>query len=127
MAQMTSYRCVAATLIFFSVLLYSVAGNTVQAEQDYVYDSQDERNPFIPLVTAEGRLLQLEKPEASKKELNLEGIIYDKYGITYAIVNGTVIRIGDYLAGFQVLKIEKNKVVLVKEGQLLEILLKEEK
>jgi hypothetical protein len=127
MVQMINYRCMAAVLIFFSLLLYSVEGSAVRAERDYVYDSQGERNPFIPLVTAEGRLLQLEKPEASKKALNLEGIIYDKYGITYAIVNGTVIRIGDYLAGFQVLKIEKNKVVLVKEGQVLEILLKEEK
>ena len=95
------------------------------AQDDFKYDSHGKRNPFIPLVTSDGRLLRLDKEEGPSA-LVLEGIIYDKQGRSYAVVNGTVAGIGDSVEGYQVLKIEPDKVTFIKEGQTLEVQLKKE-
>jgi len=96
------------------------------AQEEFVYDAKGRRNPFIPLVTPDGRLLKLEQ-EVSETGLSLEGVIYDANGISYAIVNGGVVKIGD-IAGdnYQVLKIEQDKVIFIKEGQTTEEILKKE-
>lgn len=95
------------------------------AQEQFVYDAKGKRNPFIPLVTPDGRLLKLEKEETASGLL-LEGIIYDEHGLSYAIVNGAVVRVSDKVGDYQVLKIEKNKVIFIKSGQTLEVELKEE-
>ena len=95
------------------------------SEEEFVYDAKGRRDPFIPLVTPDGRLLKLEQEEGVSGLL-LEGIIYDKNGASYAIVNGEVVRIGDEVGDYQVLKIEEKKVVFIKEGQTVELELKKE-
>jgi hypothetical protein len=85
---------------------------------DFVYDARGKRNPFIPLVTSDGRYLKLEAEEQKKEEeLRLEGIIYDKYGISYAVVNGIVVKTGDLVGEYQVLKIDEKEVLFMREGQ----------
>jgi hypothetical protein len=101
------------------------ACNVCYAQEQSVYDARGKRNPFTPLVTSDGRLLKLDKEEGTKT-LSIEGIIYDEHGLSYAIVNAEVVKIGDEIAGYQVLKIEKNKVIFIKEGQPLEIEFKKE-
>ncbi len=91
-----------------------------------MYDAKGKRNPFIPLVTPDGRLLKLETQENLNASLLVEGIIYDKNGLSYAIVNGSVVSIGDTVGDFQVLKIEDNKVIFIKDGLTQEIELKKE-
>jgi hypothetical protein len=95
------------------------------AQEQFVYDAKGKRNPFIPLITPEGRLLKLDKEE-TKSDLLLEGIIYDKHGRSFAIVNSSVVGIGDFVDDYQVLKIEQNKVILIKGGQTTEIGLNKE-
>ena len=112
----------ACGLFFFAM----VCGAHAQ-EEEFHYDSGGQRNPFMPLVSAEGRLLQLErKTEAARGDVALEGIIYDPYGVSYAIVNRLVVKIGDYVGDSQVLKIEKNKVMFIEDGQITELELKKE-
>jgi len=94
------------------------------AQQDFKYNSKNKRNPFIALVTPDGRLLTLDKEETGESPLTVEGIIFDKQGLSYAIVDQEVVKIGDVISGYQVLKIEKNKVIFIKEGQPLEVELK---
>jgi hypothetical protein len=96
------------------------------AQEQFTYDAKAKRNPFIPLVTSEGMLLKLDKQEASG-DLTIEGIIYDKNGRSYAIVNATVVEIGGSIGDYQVLKIEEKKVIFIKQGQIIEMELKEEK
>ena len=108
-------------LVLFFLCLYSV----LFAQGEFIYNAKNKRNPFIPLVTPEGRLLKLEQEEATAGPLLLEGIIYDKHGLSYAIVNGEVKRIGDKVSDYQVLRIEKNRVIFIKDGQPLEVELKE--
>jgi hypothetical protein len=95
------------------------------AQEQFVYDAKGRRNPFIPLVTADGRFLALDKTE-EKDDLSIEGIIYDKEGRSFAIINGTVVGVSDKVAGYQVLKIEENKVFLIKDGQVREAGMKKE-
>ena len=102
----------------FSVFAY--------AQGQFTYDAKGKRDPFIPLVTPDGRLLKLEREEAPSGGLLLEGIIYDEHGLSYAIVNDEVVKVSDKISDYQVLKIEKNKVIFIKGGQTLEVELKEE-
>lgn len=105
-------------LIFgFWILLY--------AQDEFIYDAKGKRDPFIALVTPDGRLLKLEKEETASGLL-LEGIIYDEHGLSYCLVNSEVVRVSDKIGDYQVLKIEKNKVIFIKGGQITEVELKEE-
>jgi len=108
--------------IILGFVLYLCAS---YAQDMVTYDAQGKRDPFIPLVTPDGRLLKLEQPSGSAA-LSLEGIIYDKEGISYAVVGGEVVKIGDEVSGYQVLKIEQDKVIFIKDGEPMEIELKEE-
>lgn len=108
------------SLIFLSFLLLISSGAFCQ--DDFVYDAKGKRNPFIPLVTPEGRLLKLDKQvDASSSGLSIEGIIYDKFGRCFAIVNTAVVGIGDYVGDYRVLKIYENKVIFIKDGEPLEV------
>lgn len=98
----------------------------VSFAQEFVYDSKGKRDPFIPLVTPEGRLLKLDKQEPSPGALTIEGIIYDKHGRSFAIVNTAVVGIGDPVGEYQVLKIQEDKVIFIKDGIPLEVELIEE-
>jgi len=113
-------------LVIICNLVFGAWNFSVFAEDVFTYDAKAKRNPFIALVTSEGRLLQLDREEESKQELMLEGIIYDKNGMSYAIVNATVVRIGDEVNGYQILKIERNKVIFIKDGEPTEIILTKE-
>lgn len=83
------------------------------------------RNPFMPLVTSDGRLISLDK-EKTKSDLIVEGTVFDKYGRSYAIVNGLVAEVGDTIDGFRVLKVEQGKVTFMKDGQTKVVEVKEE-
>ena len=106
---------------FVCILVYTFSF----AQGDFIYDSKGERNPFMPLVTPEGRFIKI-RSRSITEGLELEGIIYDKISLSYAIVNGLVVKVGDFVGDYQVLKIEENKVVFIKEGQPFEVELKKE-
>ncbi|MDO8489665.1 MAG: hypothetical protein Q7S42_06135 [Candidatus Omnitrophota bacterium] len=112
-------------LIFLFFLLVSLP--LVFGQEEFIYNAKGKRNPFIPLVTGEGRLLKLDKQEAvSSGGLLIEGIIYDKLGRSFAIVNGEVVGIGDPVGDYQVLKIYENKVIFIKNGEPFEVELTKE-
>ncbi len=108
-------------LNLFFVLIYCFSF----AQGDFIYDAKGERNPFMPLVTSEGRFIKI-KPRSVTKGLELEGIIYDKISLSYAIVNGSVVKVGDFVGDYQVLKIEEKKVIFIKDGQPFEVELNKE-
>lgn len=110
-ANKTTITCVILILVF---------ATRIFAQGEFIYDAKGKRNPFIPLVTSDGRLLKLDREEA-RGDLSIEGIIYDKDGRSFAIVNGSVVGIGDTVGDYQVLKIEKDRVILIKEGQTFEV------
>jgi hypothetical protein len=76
---------------------------------------EEFRDPFVNLVTEDGRLITFK--EKKKDELELEGILYDPYGRASAIVNSQIVRIGDWVGEYQVYRIEKDRVIFLKEGK----------
>jgi hypothetical protein len=118
-----TFRVSSFTFLFCA--LYFALYTCSLAQEEFIYNAQGKRNPFTPLVTPDGVLLKLDKEEA-KGDLLIDGIIYDKYGLSYALVNGEVVKIGDKVGDYQILKIEKNKVIFIKEGELTEVELKKE-
>ncbi|MFA5099507.1 MAG: hypothetical protein WC547_01300 [Candidatus Omnitrophota bacterium] len=120
---------IAAVLFCFLAPAASLAKDQrPKPQDDYVYDVGGKRDPFIPLLTADGRFLQLERSpeEEEESQLKVEGIIYDKYGLSYAIVDSSVVKVGDIIADYQVLKIEENKVAFIREGQIKDVFLQKE-
>jgi hypothetical protein len=114
--------------ILILLLLLGLALPEVFGQDEFVYNAQGKRNPFIPLVTPEGRLLKLDKQQESNQKgpLAIEGIIYDKLGRSFAIVNANVVGIGDMVGDYQILKIMENKVIFIRNGEPLEIELNKE-
>ncbi len=112
-------------LILFCACALHLMPCILRAQDDFVYDPKGERDPFIPLVTADGRLLKVGQKEQAKG-VSLEGIIFDKEGGSFAIINGDVVKIGDQSEDYQVLKIESDRVILIKNGEPIEIELDKE-
>jgi hypothetical protein len=125
----TSHKSQVLKIILFFLFIFGydlqLTTCNLFAQEQFTYDAKGKRDPFIPLVTPDGRLLKLEKEETASGLL-LEGIIYDEHGLSYCLVNGEVVRVSDKIGDYQVLKIEKNKVIFIKSGQTLEVELKEE-
>ncbi|MCX5705585.1 MAG: hypothetical protein NTZ92_05985 [Candidatus Omnitrophica bacterium] len=124
--SVSEYHGVRVSIISAVMLMFLMSCVVFAEEQQFVYDSKSKRNPFIPLVTEDGRLVKLDNIEVPKGDVFVEGIIFDKKGRSYAIVNGTVVGIGDAIAGYEVLKIENNKVLFIKDGQIKEFIMHKE-
>lgn len=106
-------------LLFIAVF---AAWTLAFAQADFVYQSKGKRNPFIPLVSKDGRLMKLEKEEGGKQsDLLVDGLIYDKHGVSYALVNGRVVGTGDYAGEYRVLKISKDRIAFLKDDQIREV------
>ncbi len=109
------------SLIFLGIFCFAYA------QDDFIYQSKGKRNPFIPLVDKSGRLMQLEKEEEQGQSgLTVDGIIYDKQGISYALVNGKVVGTGDYAGEYRVLKIQDDKISFLKDDQIKEVSINKE-
>ena len=107
---------------YLLVLIFLGAFCFALAQEDYIYQSKGKRNPFIPLVDKSGRLMKLEKEvEKGQSGLSIDGIIYDKQGVSYALVNGRVVGTGDYVGELRVLKIQDDKVAFLKDDQIKEV------
>jgi len=127
MPRNRSQRLRFLNILFFLLFIFTyslqLTAYRLFAQDEFIYDSKGKRDPFIPLITPDGRFLKLEKEEGTLGLL-IEGIIYDKSGLSYAIVNGEVVKIGDKINNYSVLKIEKNRVIFIKDGQPIEVELK---
>lgn len=108
-------------LILF-IMLFNI---TSFAQNEFIYDAKGERNPFMPLITDEGMLIKI-KPRLTSSNLELEGIIFDNVSMSYAIVNGAVVKVGDFVGDYQVLRIQADKVIFIKDGEPFEVELEKE-
>lgn len=113
------------TLIIVGLLLFSIGLMAAEEkETTFVYDSKGRRDPFLPLVSSEGYLINTE-PFSDASEVKVEGIIYDPKGTSFAILNTQVVKAGEKVGAFEVLKIEKNRVILLKNTEKFNIYLEE--
>lgn len=94
-----------------SILLLGTVSQ--QGSSEFVY-KKSGRDPFWPLVTEEGKLIQGFGGE-SLENVYLEGIIWDAGGDSVAMINGMILRQGEQIGGIKILKIGKDYVTLQTE------------
>ncbi len=97
----------------------------VYADEQFIYDSRGRRDPFLPLVSKDGYLINREA-EVLASDMNLEGIIFDRTGKSLAIINGRVLKAGDKIGTYAIISIEKQKVFLEFNAEKVVLELKEE-
>jgi hypothetical protein len=87
------------------------------AQEQFVYDSRDNRDPFMPLLTKDGRPITTYSRIGSIHDIIVEGILYDPQGASLVIINDMILKQADTINGVTVKKIEKNSVLLSFKGE----------
>lgn len=110
-------------ITFLVIILIGVV--VCYAKQDFVYDSKGRRDPFLPVVSKDGYIINREA-DVPVSDMNLEGIIYDEGGKSLAIINGNVLKVGDKIGIYAISMIEKKKVILQSNSEEFILNLKQE-
>jgi len=118
-------KYLSAEILFLFVACVMTAGTLCFAQEtSFVYGDHNRRDPFWPLLSPSGAILSYDN-NLDFSDVVLEGIIYDPKGDRFAIINSKVVKMSDNVGGFLVVLIEKDRVVLSKDGQ--EFILRSEK
>ena len=88
-------------------------------EQGYSYKNDGRRDPFVPLISQAGYLMNVETDD--KAVMRLEGIMYDQKGDSMAIVNGQLVKVGETVSDSVISAIEPDKITVIKDNQKIEI------
>jgi len=96
-----------------------------QEESIFVYNSAGKRDPFVPLVTKDGKLLVTYGTINSIKDLILEGILFDENGESVVILNDLLLKENDDISGMTIKSIEKDRVTIIYEQKEHVLKLKE--
>ncbi|MBU1087414.1 MAG: hypothetical protein KKD05_07835 [Candidatus Omnitrophica bacterium] len=111
-------------ILIIVILLLLSASAFAKADRDFVYKDKQTRDPFISLVTSDGRILPGAREITESTNVELEGVIWDPNGNSLAIINGKPVKEQQRIMNLQVLKIKKDSVLLQKEGKVIVIYLK---
>ena len=98
-----------AIILFLAAVNFSVAN-----EAKFVYDSKGKRDPFMSLIGKNVTLTDVELLE-SIEDVRVEGVIIDPNEGSSAIINGQIIKVGEFLGGFRLIKVTKYFVVLQRD------------
>ena len=104
-------------LILVFILCAQIVFSVAFADE-FSYDSHGKRDPFVSPDLAHAGL--------GTGELKLEGVIIDATKGSYALVNGEIVREGDSFDGFTLKKVESNRAIFDKDGEVLEVLLRQD-
>lgn len=116
-------------ILLISLVVFNFMAASVHfplAAEQFKYDSKDRRDPFVPLVTKEGRITASLITVYSLKDIVLEGIVWDSKGGSIAIINQDILRENDYVGDYQIDRIESDRVVLKKGDKEFVINLRKE-
>lgn len=94
----------------------------------FVYDDHGKRDPLWRLVNAQGVIVSFEKDAnaaSSSDNMALEGIVYEDGG-SVAMINGTMVQVGETIGAYVVETIAPHEVVLKKGEESLSLMLSSE-
>ncbi|MFH1061325.1 MAG: hypothetical protein V1747_00360 [Candidatus Omnitrophota bacterium] len=112
------------SLVIIILLFCCQTANAKSAGRDFIYKDEGTRDPFIALVTSDGRILPGARETTESTNIELEGVIWDPNGNSLAIINGKPVKEQQRIMNLQVLKIKKDSVLLQKEGKVIVVYLK---
>jgi hypothetical protein len=104
-------------IIPLSFLIMTITVPLLFGQAVFKYDANDKRDPFRPLVDKDGNILPEARPASAVLQLNLEGIVWSKGNDSYALISGAVVKTGDMVGDYKVMKISKNQVTLNRGGE----------
>lgn len=107
--------------IFTSTFTYLYAGR----EEPFIYRSEDRKDPFVPLVSKDGKLMIGFGVLDSINDVILEGIIYDPERESIVVLNGLILKENDRVGRIKVERIERDSVILSFENEEYTFKLKE--
>ena len=87
----------------------------------FYYSAGDRRDPFMPLVR-NGVLVQWSAGQDGVRPA-LFGILWDPGGQSIALINDLEAKVGDMVGEYQVTEIRQDKVILMRAGEPLELVL----
>lgn len=96
-------------------------------EAGFIYDARGKRDPFSPLVDADGRYRSEEGLVYSADELKLSGILWDPEGKSSCLINNQIVKVGESIYGFMLKRITKDSVIITQGEEELVLRLSEEK
>ncbi len=106
------FAALGLTFTFVSPLAFSQG-----QQEEFIYDPQSRRDPFIPLLdpnSPTGLRTVFVTPEAEVKlplEIAVQGILWN--GREYfAIINGKVMKKGEYTTGVKIKEIKSDQVIV---------------
>ena len=116
-------RCGKRAGIILVTLLLGVC--VCKAEEGFIYPKENDRDPFEPLINAEGIInVRLVRQFG---DLELNGIIYsEKEEDRRAIINNTLVRKEDYIGAYKVEEIKQASVILGRKGKTISLTIEKE-
>lgn len=89
----------------------------------HAYDDRGVRDPFWPLVSSSGTIINYGQ-DVSVSDMILEGIVANGQGVYTAIINGSVVEVGDLVGQYEIVGIQAKKVILSKDAETFDLDLK---
>ncbi len=103
-----------------------IVTRSVAEENQFIYDDHGKRDPFWPLISANGTFINYES-DLLITDLRLEGIISEEEGgKNLAIINGNIVQTNDTIGPFQVRDVSTDSVSLIKGKEIYTLKLKKE-
>jgi len=96
------------SLLALVIFIFLAISSGFGEEPGFVYDPKGKRDPFIPAELAQKEKLQI---KGRIEDIRLEGILWDRRGDSFAIINDEILKAGDTIMGFKILKIEKDRII----------------
>ncbi|MFH1478190.1 MAG: hypothetical protein ABIG92_00260 [Candidatus Omnitrophota bacterium] len=86
------------------------------------YSTAKKRDPFVPLAGYASDAYAVN----DMKDIRLEGIVWEEGKSSIAIINGEMVKEGDQVGNFKLLRIEKNCIIFDNSGEEVKIDLRED-
>ncbi len=97
------------SLLALVIFIFSAISSGFTEEAGFVYDPKGKRDPFVPAeLAAKGKA----EIKGRIEDIRLEGILWDRGGDSFAIINDEILKAEDTIRGFKILKIEKEEIIL---------------
>ncbi|MDP6686145.1 MAG: hypothetical protein QGI05_04240 [Candidatus Omnitrophota bacterium] len=107
-------------------IVYLLIPVCVFAQKSFQYTSDGRRDPFVPLVSKDGKYLSDAYGIKGIRDIRLEGIVWDGGESSAAIINGEIVSVGEKIGTVKILKIEEHSVVFDVNGKEVSVDLTEE-
>ena len=103
-------------MCFIIVVICLISSTALAFEVSFTY-KEDGRDPFIPLVSKDGKLMVTYGAINSINDVILEGILFDSEGESVVIMNDLVLKVNDQVGNIKIKEIKKNEVIISFKGK----------